>query len=34
MKQKLLNELFSCWLQEQLKPITAKQQILEIKKSA
>jgi glycosyltransferase involved in cell wall biosynthesis/parvulin-like peptidyl-prolyl isomerase len=34
MKQKLLNELFSCWLQEQLQPGTAKQQSVTIKKSA
>jgi glycosyltransferase involved in cell wall biosynthesis/parvulin-like peptidyl-prolyl isomerase len=34
MKQKLLNELFTTWLQEQLQPTTAKQQPVEIKQSA
>ncbi|MBD2608489.1 glycosyltransferase [Scytonema hofmannii FACHB-248] len=34
MKEKLLNELFTTWLQEQLEPVTAKQQPLEIKQSA
>lgn len=33
VKQKLLNELFSTWLQEQLQPATAKQQTVEIQKS-
>ncbi|WP_041740563.1 glycosyltransferase [Calothrix sp. PCC 6303] len=33
VKQKLLNELFSTWLQEQLQPLAAKEP-LEIKKSA
>ncbi|MBW4477560.1 MAG: glycosyltransferase [Tolypothrix brevis GSE-NOS-MK-07-07A] len=34
VKQKLLNELFTTWLQEQLQPVAAKQQSMEIKKSA
>ena len=34
VKQKLLNELFTAWLQEQLKEATAKQQPVEIKQSA
>ncbi|MBD0262956.1 MAG: peptidylprolyl isomerase, partial [Tolypothrix sp. Co-bin9] len=33
MKQKLLNELFNTWLQEQLQPQSAKQPV-EIKQSA
>ena len=33
MKQKMLNELFNAWLQEQLKEADAKQPV-EIKKSA